>query len=59
MKGSCSDVTSDSGLKLSANFPSLSERQIAKLEGSVEDLTAQLGEKGVAYIKKDSMFTRL
>jgi septal ring factor EnvC (AmiA/AmiB activator) len=49
------DSSSRSGM--SAQDRALLERQIAKLEGSVADLTAQLGEQGVAYIKKDSMFT--
>jgi len=42
---------------MSAQDRALLERQIARLEGSVADLTAQLREKGVAYIKKDSMFS--
>ena len=49
------DGSSRSGM--SAQDRVLLERQIVKLEGSVTDLTAQLGEKGVALIKKDSMFT--
>jgi len=49
------DSSSRSGM--SAQDRALLERQISELEGSVADLTAQLGEKGVAYIKKDSMFT--
>ena len=49
------DSSSRSGM--SAQDRAVLERQIAELEGSVADLTAQLGEKGVAYIKKDSMFT--
>ena len=46
------DSSSRSGM--SAQDRALLERQISELEGSVADLTAQLGEKGVAYIKKDS-----
>ena len=49
------DSSSRSGM--SAQDRTLLERQIARLEGSVADLTAQLCDKGVAYIKKDSMFT--
>jgi len=49
------DSSSRSGM--SAQDRALLERQIARLEGSVADLTAQLCEKGVAYIKKDRMFT--
>ena len=49
------DGSSRSGM--SAQDRVLLERQITKLEGSVADLTGQLDEKGVAYIKKDSMFT--
>ena len=49
------DSSSRSGM--SAQDRALLERQIARLEGSVADLTAYLGEKGVAYIKKDGMFT--
>ena len=49
------DSSSRSGM--SAQDRSLLERQIARLEGSVADLTAQVCEKGVAYIKKDNMFT--
>ena len=48
---------SSSRLGMSAQDRALLERQIARLEGSVADLTAHLCEKGVAYIKKDSMFT--
>ena len=49
------DSSSRSGM--SAQDRAVLERQITELEGSVADLTAQLGEKGVAYIKKHSMFT--
>jgi len=49
------DTSSRSGM--SAQDRALLERQIARLEGSVADLTAQLCEKGVAYIKQGSMFT--
>jgi len=49
------DSSSRSGM--SAQDQALLERQIARLEGSVVDLTAQLCEKGVSYIKKDSMLT--
>ena len=49
------DSSSRSGM--SAQDRAVLERQIAKLEVSVADLTAQLCDKGVAYIKKDSMFT--
>ena len=49
------DSSSRSGM--SAQDRTLLERQIARLEGSVADLTAHLCEKGVANIKKDSMFT--
>mmetsp|Transcript_89716 Transcript_89716/g.131328 ORF Transcript_89716/g.131328 Transcript_89716/m.131328 type:complete len:288 (+) Transcript_89716:224-1087(+) len=49
------DSSSRSGM--SAQDRVLLERQIARLEGSVADLTAHLCEKGVAYIKKDGMFT--
>ena len=49
------DSSSRSGM--SAQDRALLERQIARLEGSVADLTAHLCEKGVAYIKKDGMFT--
>jgi len=49
------DSSSRSGM--SAQDWALLERQIARLEGSVADLTSQLGGKGVAYIKKDNMFT--
>jgi len=34
------------------------ENQIVELEKTVAGLTKQIDEKGVAYIKKDSMFTR-
>ena len=51
------DSLSRSGM--SAQDWALLQRQIAKLEGSVADLTAQLCEKGVTYIKKDSMFTMM
>ena len=43
------DSSSRSGM--SAQDRAVLERQIANLEGSVADLTAQLGEKGVACIK--------
>ena len=46
------DSSSRSGM--STQDRALLERQISELEGSVADLTAQLGEKGVAYFKKDS-----
>jgi len=49
------DSSSRSGM--SAQDGALLERQIARLEGSVADLTAHLCEKGVAYIKKDGIFT--
>ena len=49
------DNSSRSGMR--AQDRTLLERQIGRLEGSVEDLTAHLCEKGVLDVKKDNMFT--